>query len=235
MLKNSQSQIRWLVGETLVIVFGVLIALGLDDFWTNRQERVLEADYLSRIQSDLRSDIGYLENVRKVRLALKFEAIDAVAPVVRGQAPVPDDVETFLINVSLGGLLGAANSNWTTNTTFEDLKSTGNLRLIRDTDLRRGISNYYHFADMWHSRVQGRQTDYVDMVHKIIPAELRENLDTDALNKFGVDRALEKILSPAFQDVLNQEMNYAYFLQSQNERARIDELLGEIRAYTALQ
>ena len=33
---------RWLIAETLVIVLGVLIALGLDDAWTAREERQLE-------------------------------------------------------------------------------------------------------------------------------------------------------------------------------------------------
>ena len=46
-LFQSESRLHWLVSETLVIVLGVLIALGLDDYWTDRQERDLELEYLS--------------------------------------------------------------------------------------------------------------------------------------------------------------------------------------------
>ena len=130
------SRLRWLLSETLVVVLGVLIALGLNDFWTSRQERDLELQYLRRIHSDVNADIVYIDQSFRIRLEMKLQALDTIAPVVRGTKPVPDDVETFLKNVALGGLLGASTSKWITDTTFEDLKSTGNLRLIRDPELR---------------------------------------------------------------------------------------------------
>ena len=43
---------------------------------------------------------------------------------------------------------------------------------------------------------------------------LRDRLAMDAMNEFGVQHALEKILSHEFQDLLNQEYNFAYFIQS---------------------
>ena len=39
---KPRSGLRWLFGETIVIVLGVLVALSLDDIWTARQERNLE-------------------------------------------------------------------------------------------------------------------------------------------------------------------------------------------------
>ncbi len=40
------SRASWLLSETLVVVLGVLIALGLNDYWTGREERALELQYL---------------------------------------------------------------------------------------------------------------------------------------------------------------------------------------------
>ncbi len=40
----SADKFRWLFADTLVIVLGVLIALGLDDSWTDRRDR-LQAIY----------------------------------------------------------------------------------------------------------------------------------------------------------------------------------------------
>ena len=37
----SMAKIRWLFAETLVIVLGVLIALGLDEYRTDRYEEAL--------------------------------------------------------------------------------------------------------------------------------------------------------------------------------------------------
>ena len=136
---KPRSRLRWLFSETLVIVLGVLIALGLDDYWTDRQENVLELQYIKRIHTNVRADIEFIDQIRD-RLERKFQALDAIAPIVRGREAVPDDVESFLRNVALGGLVGASSVAWVTRTTFEDLVSTGNLRLIRDSNLRREIS-----------------------------------------------------------------------------------------------
>jgi hypothetical protein len=49
----------WLFAETLVIVLGVLIALGLDDYRTGQHERRLANDYLHRSQGDLKRDLDF--------------------------------------------------------------------------------------------------------------------------------------------------------------------------------
>jgi hypothetical protein len=60
-----------------------------------------------------------------------------------------------------------------TATTFEDLKNTGNLRLIHDTELRSKINNYYVISESNHWRIMARTTGYFMFVHAILPAELR--------------------------------------------------------------
>jgi len=228
---NAGSRPRWLVGEILVIVIGVLIALALDGYWTDRQERSLEAEYLSRIRSDVNADIDYLEQGAVSRLGTKLQALNAIAPIVRGQEPVPDDIETFLRNVALGGVFGASSSYWVTDTTFEDLKSTGNLRLIRDPELRWKISRYYNLQMRIYERARDRLTGYVAYVHGLVPAELRDDLTLEAMETFGTDRAVERILSPEFEDLMNQEFNYAYFMMATDRASLANQLLQDLDAH----
>jgi hypothetical protein len=210
-LHNSGSKLRWLLGETLVVILGVLIALGLTDYWTLRQEKIFELEYLNRIQEDIGADIELIDKFGKRLLERKMKALDAIAPIVRGDVPVPEDVESFLRNVSLGALGGASPTNWTTSTTFEDLKSTGNLRLIRSADLRRKITQYYEEFDEFHTRTRDRKTEYARTVWSVMPAELRENMSLATMEDFGIERAIELFTSTKFQNLLNQEYNYAYF------------------------
>jgi hypothetical protein len=210
-LHNSGAKLRWLLSETLVVILGVLIALGLNDYWTLRQEKIFELEYLRRMQEDIGADIELIDDFGKRLLERKMKALDAIAPVVRGNTPVPEDVESFLRNVSLGALGGASPTNWTTNTTFEDLKSTGNLRLIRSADLRRKITQYYERFDEFHTRTRDRKTEYARTVWSVMPAELRENMSLAAMEDFGIERAIELFTSTKFQNLLNQEYNYAYF------------------------
>ena len=229
-MQNFGSKLRWLLSETLVVILGVLIALGLNDYWEFRQEKSLELEYLRRIQMDIGADIELIDQFGKHLLVRKMAALDAIAPVVRGKVPVPEDIESFLKSVSLGALGGAAPTRWTTNTTFEDLKSTGNLRLIRDADLRRKIARYYEEFEEFHTRTRDRKTEYAKTVWSVMPAELREDINLAAMEEFGIDRAINLITSTEFQNLLNQEYNYAYFhLSIDSSSAR--EITRELESY----
>ena len=218
-MPNPGSGLKWLLSETLVIVLGVLLALGLVDFWTARQERDLELQYLQRVQADVRADIDYIDQVVRERLDTKLKSLAAIAPIVRGQEPVPENVESFLRNVALGGLLGASSTHWVRDTTFEDLKSTGNFRLISNVDLRQKITRYYAGFDTLYGRSRDRRSGYAAYVHSVVPAELRDDMGIADMEEFGIDRAVTRFTSEEFQDLLNQEYNYAYFTQRLNFRA----------------
>ena len=230
---------RWLFWETLIIVLGVLIAFAVNDYWSDRQDRELELQYLKRLHADLKSDEAWASDSFEYTIARKMAALDAIAPVVRGREPVPEDMETFLENVTHGGIAGAAPNYFVNATTFEDLKATGNLRLIRDTAMRSKLNDYYVEYDNDHRRIVARTTGYFMFVHSILPAELRQNFTMEAINEFGVEHALEKILSHEFQELLNQKYNYAYFLdfmyaqyaQISNELAQeIDKHIRELES-----
>lgn len=209
----AESRLQWLFGETLVVVLGVLIALSLDGYWTDRQERDLELQYLDRIIMDVHADINYVDNTIRDLWIRKLQILDAIAPIVRGNKPVPENPETFLRNVALGGIGGASSTRWVTSTTFDDLISTGNLRLIRDPEMRRKIAQYYDDFDTLYSRARDRKSAYVSYVHSLLPAELRADMSFSAMQDFGIDRALEDFTSEEFQGLLNQEYNYTYFVR----------------------
>ena len=230
-MAKPRSGLKWLLSETLVIVLGVLLALGLDDFWTARQERDLELQYLRRLQADVRADIDYIDQVIRERLDIKLQSLAVIAPIVRGREPVPENVESFLRNVALGGLLGASSTHWVRDTTFEDLKSTGNLRLIRNVDLRQKISRYYAAFDMLYGRSRDRRTGYAAYVHTLVPAELRDDMGLADMEEFDIDRAVTRFTSAEFQDLLNQEYNYAYFTQRLNFRATSAQLMTDLEEH----
>lgn len=230
-MPNPGSGLKWLLSETLVIVLGVLLALGLDDLWTERQERELELQYLQRVKADVRADIDYIDQVVRERLDIKLQSLAAIAPIVRGQEPVPENVESFLKNVALGGLLGASSTHWVRDTTFEDLKSTGNFRLIRNVDLRQKIARYYAAFDTLHGRSRDRRSGYAAYVHTFVPAELRDDMELADMEEFGIDRAVAHFTSAEFQDLLNQEYNYAYFTQRLNFRATSVQLMTDLEEH----
>lgn len=210
----SAAKFRWLFAETLVIVLGVLIALGLDEYRTERYEQRLAIEYIQRIQDDVAQDLQYLSRSWYPRLKIKHESLDKIMPVIRGQTSVPGDLDEFFRNVARGGMQGASVADWVTDTTFQDLRATGNLRLIRSAEVRAKISLYYERLRAQLARVEARHTDYVSFVHTTIPAELRDEMDLQSVETFGVDFALKRLISDEFRSLANEEYNLMLFMES---------------------
>ncbi len=99
---------RWLVGEVIVIIIGVLAALSIEQAWSERNDRILEIEYLKTIRSAVQDDIRYVAGFSRDQLIIKMDALEAIGPVARGFEPVPDDVEAFFRNISLAAVGGAS-------------------------------------------------------------------------------------------------------------------------------
>jgi hypothetical protein len=227
----SADKLRWFFAETLVVVLGILIALGLDDYRSVRIDRALEIDYVRRIQCAVDADLAYIRDSRQPRLRAKRDALDAILPVVRGELPVPEDVVTFLRNVSRGGMLSGSTQSFIADTIFQELSSTGNQRLIRDRDVSVAIISYYSGTQYMIESLQARHTDYVSYVYTAIPAERRDDISLEVLQEFDIDYALKRLLSDEFRNLANQEFNVMLFMQLLNFESRAESLQSDLEAY----
>jgi hypothetical protein len=129
---------RLLLGQFFIIVVGVLVALWADQVRAARADASLEVQYLESLVIDLEADLA------------QFDSADAWS---RRQEAAAATVLTLYDGVqptnSVADLVAAVESaGWQyvpsiTRNTIDDLRSTGNLRLIRDPTLRRAIASYY--------------------------------------------------------------------------------------------
>jgi hypothetical protein len=209
-----------------------LIALALNDAWTERQERQLEISYLERLEQEFRSDLryireGYLPGVERKKVALAF-----ARPFVRGERQVEEAPLEFLLNVSLGGILaGSGRLDFVSDATFRDLQATGNLRLIRDTELRAAITNYYRGIDNEVTRIEGRNSGYVQFIHGVIPAELRDDMNMAAIEEMGLEFAIERLTSDEFRIISNAEYNKMLLMSGIPFESRILEMIEHVSEY----
>lgn len=196
--------------ELLMVFLGVMGAFFVDDWRSARQDRAMEVQYLQRMSEDLRGDSATMA-VNWIRsLDLKLAAMERIGPYVRGQTRVVGDTLDFAQNVAAAGAGGF--TAWQFQTpTMDDLKSTGNLRVIRDPQLRAHIVEYHRSLDSQVARVQGRLPLYPLAVHALIPAEARDRMDMAMVREWGAERMLARVRSEAFQDIFDQEANSAMF------------------------
>lgn len=124
----------------------------------------------------------------------KREALDSIAPYVRGESSSIPSTVAFLKRLGNAGSMGVANATWARRTTFNELNASGNLRLIEN-------------------RVDARRSHYALTFHQLMPAEMRDSLDMASARASKLPRLLVWIRSEDFADLMNQELNYALFVR----------------------
>jgi hypothetical protein len=126
------------LGEFLLIVAGVSVALGAESLFGLRQERVREADHLAQIRSDVEEnerrlvEAIALEESRRGSAQIAFEAANA------RQVISADSAQAWLIERR--GLY-AADPRLLTGS-LSALIGTGDLRLIQDRGVRAALVAY---------------------------------------------------------------------------------------------
>ena len=210
--------IAQVLGELIVIIAGVLIALGVDNWNDARQDRALEAQYLSALEADLRSDSVAYQRTFLRALVRKDSALTYIAPVVRG-APVAGDTLAFLDAVALGGILGTSSPLiLARRATYDELLASGNLSLLRSSELRTTLVDHYLNLDIASQRLGARIANYPLFVHQYYPAEMRDTKTAGDIRAFGVRRALTAFRSAEFEALMDQEINFMHFATIQMER-----------------
>lgn len=133
--KSKRSGLKLLL-ELLVVFAGVTAGFLLNNWWTNRNDKGLEKSYYERFSDDIRSDINEMKRIytsdslwfiQYQWLNNEFDANRLTKANITNAA--------FSINGSRTADLK--------RTTFNDLTSTGNWRIITDKDLRKDLHVYY--------------------------------------------------------------------------------------------
>lgn len=92
--------VRWFGAEFLVVVTGVLVALALNAWWGERQDRDLEQDYLRQLAADVqetRSGFARDDSVTTQGMAIATKAVRAYWL----DEPVPTDSLVLWISYAL--------------------------------------------------------------------------------------------------------------------------------------
>ncbi len=129
---------RLLLGEFVVIVVGVLMALWVDQLREARVNQELEVEYLESLVTDLDADLAQFDSA-EAWMRRSETAAATVLALYEGSPPT-ENVADLVAAVETAGWQFVPTI---TRNTIDDLRSTGNLRLIRDPDLRRAIASYY--------------------------------------------------------------------------------------------
>ncbi|MEP4148255.1 MAG: hypothetical protein ABJL54_13635 [Halioglobus sp.] len=152
-------------GEFLLIVIGVLAALMLEALMSERHDKSLEAEYLSRLESDITKD--------KLAFTYRIEFFSSVQAFSQEFLEWLHSDSVMDKRVLLAAFYAA--EVWPyelTKSTYQDLQSTGNLRLIEEVALRANLIQYYNRADArddyWNPSAEYRKS-----IRGLIPTKVQ--------------------------------------------------------------
>jgi hypothetical protein len=153
---------RWshVVIELALLVAGILIALAVDGWIDDRRDARLERQYLELLSRELDRDIKVLEET------LAFEEAQAAASALAYRAlrsgVLPEEREAVAEAL---GQLTARRTLRLGRATYTDLLSTGNLRLIRNPDLRDRIVRLYETTERAQLIRDRNNQEFVDRIY----------------------------------------------------------------------
>jgi hypothetical protein len=170
MSENKTSKyFKYAIGEVILVMIGILLALQVNNWNEIRKERAKESSYLERLKENLLVDKNQFE--------LNVEFYNQVF-----------DYGNSAISYSNGEDLGTT-SNWEvlvaffhasqiwpiipTVSTYDELKSSGELSLIQSDDLRNNLSYYHGGGHYRYINTVGIHPPYRKMVRGLIPTKVQ--------------------------------------------------------------
>lgn len=131
MIKNeSRRYIKYALGEIILVMIGILLALQVNNWNIERTDRILELKYLRNIKLDLEKDLKNLKINTNKRME-KSDGIKKLLKHLNGQ-PIEDLNE-------LSSLVYNTVNEWRftpNNATYNELANSGNLNLISNDSIK---------------------------------------------------------------------------------------------------
>ena len=225
------SKLDWpyAAGELIIVTVGVLIALAIDQWNSDRLERAEEVALVDRFIADLRSDLDGISLGLEVAPE-KAERLQRLY-IALSTDQRPSDVAAFLEDFVEGARLGW-NQPRSRRHTFDEVLASGRLTLIRDAGIRGSVAEYYAGTSVQRNRMEERETNFPGLSYQLVPRAEEFEADVELIDEEAawiVDRAF----SSSLRDSFVAEMNFARFVVDQFEVWQEDcmNLLSQLEAY----
>lgn len=126
---------KYAIGEILLVVIGILIALQINNWNENKKQRAQELHYLKNIKTDLQMNIAHIDNY----IADREVAAKNAAKILEHYEGRP--IGDFEVFASEAISIYTWRKFFQINNTFQELVNSGNLALISNDSIKNTLLN----------------------------------------------------------------------------------------------
>ena len=182
MEKNKTGKyFKYAIGEIILVVIGILIALQINNWNIEKKEQVQEQKYLIEIKANLESDLLQIEDIRKVYQQISATA-DSILIFIKDAKPKTTNYNKlweYIIDFTYVPSFQSQKNG------YNNLISAGNINQIKNQELLREISS--HYSNVEHFNELVRQTIYESSQWDIHPPIKNLLGKTEFLADLGYD------------------------------------------------
>lgn len=152
--------------DFVIVVTGVFLGIQLGNWNDERADQQRGQDYLERIVADLDADLRVYDQQIQFWSNVSDYGRDAITYADQGDAGNKSQWQLLLAFFQASQFGGF----YSTDTTYEELKSAGELGLIDDVTLRDQLASYYRGSD---NSILSERTRYREHVRGTIPTDVQ--------------------------------------------------------------
>lgn len=215
------------LGEIVLVVIGILIALQINTWNQNRLNNTLEKEYYCRLLEDVKQDKDQLISLIEAT-HIRLKAANKAARLLQRARATKLEVGTE-INKTIQAIYNDFSPN---NSAFEDLKSGANLNIIRDKAVIKALNNYFNKINGYISIVKVN-AEHAVAIHfapadKFATGWVPATLNTDRF-KLGMEEDVYQGIVTDNGEILDPDTHYKLYnttLELISVNYRLKELYG---------
>ena len=168
MEKNKTGKyFKYAIGEIVLVVIGILIALQINNYNETRKSRNLESEYIERLLEDLKEDEAIIQAVLNYQQEVTFHAKMAMEIFENIDGNSFNPVEKLINLYQASQILDPSPAS----STYKELIASGQINLLEDDNLKTAMIRYYEIdwtetgvfkeVNNYRANIRGKMPDYI--------------------------------------------------------------------------
>jgi hypothetical protein len=159
------------IGEVMLVVFGILIALQIGNWNENQKTEKLEIAFLENLLTDLTTDIFVFNR----RIINSEQIMNKNYLFIHEAYKTQENFEDF---TALVGMLWWNSEYFVAqNSTYNELNNSGQLNIISNKELKKSILSHYLYYETVSNHIEEFNGFSIEQLSKIIPFIIKSKMN----------------------------------------------------------